>query len=94
MISYFQGKLDNLETQISSMTTGSIGRSKEEKEMEMVLERNMPRQLQEINSNIKILKSKLKELEKKMDSILIHSLDSIDIQIEQQSHTFCKNVEQ
>merc|ERR1712126_114498 len=67
LISYFQRKLNNLENQISIMTVGSIGRSKENEEIKTVLERNIARQLQKINSNIKILNSKQKDLEKKID---------------------------
>ena len=87
LISYFQRKLNNLENQISNMTMGNIGRSKANKEIKMVLERNMARQLQEINSNIKILNSKQNDLEKKIDYILTNCSHCTEFQIKQQNHT-------
>ena len=87
LTSYFQGKLDNLENQISSVTMDNIKRSKENKEFNTVIERNMPCQIQKINSNIKLLKSKQKELEKKIEHILMNYSDGMEIQLKQQSHT-------
>ena len=80
-MSVVENRSENSENQISSMMINDIGNGKERTESEIILDRNISKDLRELYTNHKILESKLKDLEKKIQAVVMKVSDSDEIQI-------------
>ena len=80
-MSVVENRSENSENQISSMMINDIGNGKEREESEINLDRNISKDLRELHTNHKILQAKLKDLEKKIQAIMMKASDSDEIQI-------------